>query len=225
LSTRIERDVLLGLLKSRRLLIDEIQSTYNVPDEVLDEILWRNQELVSVDGRVVSVKNPLELALRLLEEGVSIGRISEVLDWRDFEQLASHVMSEHGFMVETNVMLTTPVRIQIDVVGVDVASGIGIAVDCKHWNHNTKSKLIEAGLKQVERVRKISLYYEYFKKRYSLFNYVREVIPIILTLQTPLLRVYSGVIYVSAREFNSFLREYRYVMDLYEVKPVKIGKE
>ncbi|ADV65036.1 restriction endonuclease [Desulfurococcus mucosus] len=217
----LEKEILLRILGSRRILLDELEALYRVPEENLLGILERNRDIIALNGRTVAAVKPLELALRLLEQGVSIERISRAVDWRDFEQLASYVMSEHGYLVESNITLTTPVRLEIDVVGVDTASGLGIAVDCKHWSHNTRGKLIEAGTRHVERLEKALSHYDYLKEKYLVFKHLKEAVPVILTLRQPSFRAYGNVVFISVREFNEFLGNIRYIIDVFGVKPVK----
>ncbi|AFL66488.1 restriction endonuclease [Desulfurococcus amylolyticus] len=221
----LEKEILLRILKSRRILVDEVQAAYGVVDDVLDKLLGDNRDFITVNGRMIIVDKPLELALKLLDQGVSVKRVSEALEWRDFEKLASTIMSGHGYIVETNVFLSSPVRFEIDVVGVDPVSRLGILVDCKHWSHNTRWRLIEAGARQIERLGKLISHYEHVRSRYRVFDYMREAIPLILTLQTPVVRVYENVLYVSIREFNDFLNNIRYVIESFNIRPVKLVQE
>ncbi|MCY0868643.1 MAG: hypothetical protein OWQ48_05390 [Desulfurococcus sp.] len=218
----VERSILLKILEFRRMLIDELSSLHGISEERLREILEKYSGLVDINGRIVVAVKPLELALKLLEQGVSVERISRVVSWRDFERLAAYIMSENKYLVESNMTLTAPVRLEVDVTGVDPASGLTVIVDCKHWSHNTRGRLIEAGVRHLERVAKIIQYYDHLKSKYRILEYARSVIPVILTLQTPPLRVYEGVLYVNAREFNEFLVNIRYVMDVFEVKPLHL---
>mgnify|MGYP001772694855 CR=1 FL=1 len=218
----LEKEILLRILKSRRVLIDEVQAAYGVVDDVLDKLLGDNRDFITVNGRMIIVDKPLELALKLLDQGVSVKRVSEALEWSDFEKLASTIMSGHGYIVETNVSLSSPVRFEIDVVGVDPVSRLGILVDCKHWSHNTRWRLIEAGARQIERLEKLISYYEHVRSRYRVLDHIREAIPLILTLQTPVVRVYENVLYVSIREFNDFLNNIRYVIESFNIKPFRV---
>jgi len=105
-----------------------------------------------VNEEVIVVVNSIELAIALSERGVELKRISEHLNWRDFEAFTSRILEESGYQCSPRrVKLTTPVRFEIDVIGVDPISGIGLVVDCKHWSIASRSRLVEAAERHYER--------------------------------------------------------------------------
>lgn len=217
-----ESRVLMTILKYRRILIGELAFLTSLPEDTVLEIIAGNKEFIKISGSEASVVNPVELALKLLSQGIEARRISELLNWRDFEFFTSRILSESQYEVEHSVSLTSPVRFEIDVLGVDPSTGFSLAVDCKHWSITTPSRLKNAAENHNARVGKLVKYYPYVKSKYRILEKVKSITPIIITLLTPGIRVHANVLVISIRELPSFLQEKYAVLDYFEVKPLKI---
>jgi len=217
-----ESRVLMTILKYRRLLIGELASLTSLPEDTVLEIIAGNKEFIKISGSEASVVNPVELALKLLSQGIEARRISELLNWRDFEFFTSRILSESQYEVEHSVSLTSPVRFEIDVLGIDPSTGFSLAVDCKHWSITTPSRLKNATENHYARVGKLVKYYSYVKSKYRILEKAKSIIPIIITLLTPGIRVHANVLVISIRELPSFLVDKYAVLDYFEVKPLKI---
>ena len=217
-----ESRVLMTILKYRRLLIGELASLTSLPEDTVLEIIAGNKEFIKMGGSEASVVNPVELALKLLSQGIEARRISELLNWRDFEFFTSRILSESQYEVEHSVSLTSPVRFEIDVLGVDPSTGFSLAVDCKHWSITTPSRLKNAAENHNARVGKLVKYYPYVKSKYRILEKAKSITPLIITLLKPGIRVHANVLVISIRELPSFLQEKYAVLDYFEVKPLKI---
>jgi len=217
-----ESRVLMTILKYRRILIGELASLTSLPEDAVLEIIAGNKEFIKISGSEASVINPVELALKLLSRGVEARRISELLDWRDFEFFTSRILSESQYEVEHSVSITSPVRFELDVLGVDPSTGFSLAVDCKHWSITTPSRLKNAAENHNARVWKLVKYYSYVKSKYRILEKAKSITPLIITLLTPGIRVHANVLVISIRELPSFLVDKYAVLDYFEVKPLKI---
>ncbi|MCC6054975.1 MAG: hypothetical protein LM589_06650 [Thermosphaera sp.] len=217
-----ESRVLMTILKYRRILIGELASLTSLPEDTVLEIIAGNKEFIKISGSEASVVNPVELALKLLSQGIEARRISELLNWRDFEFFTSRILSESQYEVEHSVSLTSPARFEIDVLGVDPSTGFSLAVDCKHWSITTPSRLKNAAENHNARVGKLVKYYPYVKSKYRILEKAKSITPLIITLLTPRVRVHANVLVISIRELLSFLQEKYTVLDYFEVKPLKI---
>jgi hypothetical protein len=217
-----ESRVLMTILKYRRILIGELAFLTSLPEDTVLEIIAGNKEFIKISGSEASVVNPVELALKLLSQGIEARRISELLNWRDFEFFTSRILSESQYEVEHSVSLTSPVRFEIDVLGVDPSTGFSLAVDCKHWSITTPSRLKNAAENHNARVGKLVKYYPYVKSKYRILEKAKSITPLIITLLKPGIRVHANVLVISIRELPSFLQEKYTVLDYFEVKPLKI---
>jgi hypothetical protein len=220
----VELRILEFLLSKRRALVGEVASLLGYSESLVTEVVERYSDLVKLVGEEVIVVNSIELALTLSERGVELKRISEYLNWRDFEAFTSRILEESGYQVERSVKLTTPVRFEIDVLGIDPVSGIGLVVDCKHWSIASRSRLLEAAERHYERVEKLVKYYSRVKQLYRVLEKATRLVPVVITLTTPSIRVYSRVLFASIRELPAFLRDLHVILDHYEVEPISAPK-
>lgn len=217
-----ESRVLLAVLKYRRMLLGELLSLTGCSGEVVTRILEKYPDTVRIQGEEVIALDPLLLALKLLGMNVELRKVSELLDWKDFEMFSSNVLEEAGYDVVHGLKMTGPARFEIDVFAVEPSTGFSIAVDCKHWSSRPPSKLMEAAARHSERVKKMIKHYPLVKSKYKTIKSAKHVIPLIVTLLTPTIRVHDGVLLLSIKELPHFLVEKYNVMEYFEVKPIKV---
>jgi hypothetical protein len=110
--------------------------------------------LVALEGRSLTLRpgDRVLVGCYLLQRGVSVEKLSRVLDWREFEDLVSKFLAAQSFTTWRNFRMRKPTR-EIDVIG--LFSGFAIAFDCKHWQRAGLSSLSLAAEKQTQRVRQL----------------------------------------------------------------------
>jgi len=213
------------LLKYRKLLLSELSNLSSIPREILAEKLRAVSSYIRVSGEEVVVEKPLELALYLAKMGFPLKELAAYIDWRDFEKFAAEILSAHNYAVLTNFLATRPARFEIDVIGVDPGSGRGIFVDCKHWSRSgSRTALLEAMEKHASRVEKFVKYFSWFRDKWIHFTRLREIVPVIVTLTTPVVRAHKSVIAVSIQELNQFLIDIHTVLDAFGIVTIKVKK-
>ena len=148
---------------------------------------WKN------DSVFFHESDKLKTAFFAISNGSPIEEVSEYLNWKDFEALVSQILSENGFYVEKNVILTKP-RMEIDVIGKKL--NVEILIDCKHWKRMNESVLNDIVNKQVNRV-----------KRYV--NDIGQIIavPAIVTLHQEQITFITKVPIIPITQLSSFLDE------------------
>jgi hypothetical protein len=134
--------------------------------------------------------NTAELALRI---GCDIEQVSTYLTWKDFEKLASELLTSFGYRTRTNVRLAKP-RMEVDVVGTAL-DGFTLAVDCKHWKRNNLSSVSSFCYKQAARAKRLI---EDDKS-------ISQVVPVVLTLHAESISFVHEVPLVPILKFRSFL--------------------
>lgn len=161
---------------------------------VLDFLAARGIGRLVGGNPVFSASDRLKTAILLLHAGCDIRLVSEQLSWRDFEGLASEILTSFGYMTTTNMRLTKP-RIEIDVVG--ISSGMAVLVDCKHWKRSNGSLISAFAKKQEARALRL------VREDQRIVN----AVPVILTLNTESVRFFEGVPVVPVIQFKSFLAD------------------
>ena len=139
----------------------------------------------------------MKLAILALQSGNDIETISEYLTWQDFEAFASDLLNLAGYVSERDLRFSKPIRMQIDVLGINNNSQLAIVADCKHWKRNDLSSLSSCANRQAERASKLLAH----RRKIS------YAIPIILTLHAINIRSVDGVPLVPVFKFESFVEE------------------
>lgn len=137
--------------------IDEFCATSGIPGrsvakDVVEFLLARG--IGRADGATLhfSGRDRVEAAILAIGSGCDPEQVSSNLSWKDFEDLASQVLTSLGYRTRTNVRFTKP-RMEIDVVGVD--GGFAIAFDCKHWKRGNFSAISTHCIRQTARVQEL----------------------------------------------------------------------
>lgn len=220
----LEQNLITALLKHRRLLIDELSTLTGLDREILMDRLADIGESVKIVGEEVFVRDVLGLVEHALDAGLEIGKLSRLVSWRDFENIASEIMSIHGYETLNNLVASTPFRFQIDVFAIDTPTGRGLVVDCKHWATSSPSRLAEAARNHYVRTLKLAQSINSLSLKYPIIKNTKYLLPIVITLTTPSLRSFQNVLIVSIRELNRFLQEIFYVIEEFKIKPVSVLK-
>jgi hypothetical protein len=217
-------DLVVFLLKHRRLFLDELARLSRLSRQILIEKLNELEGSIEVRGEEVIVKDVFKLVEYGLGKGLEIGKLGSLVDWKDFEKLSSEIFSLHGYETINNVMIYSPIRLQVDVVAIHAATGLSFIVDCKHWFASSKSRLAQAAFLHYERTVKLSKTILQASTKYPLLRKARLLVPLIVTLLTPPLRSHQNVLIVSIRELNNVLLEAHYVLEEFNIKPISVIK-
>jgi hypothetical protein len=142
-----------------------------------------------------SKADKMKLAMLALQRGCDIESISKSISWKDFEALASEILSLCGYLTRTNIRLSKPSRIEIDVIGVN--QKLAIVADCKHWRRYSISSISSYAEKQTQRTKIL------FKAK----DYIACAIPVILTLYSMDVEFIGGVPIVPISKFKSFIED------------------
>ena len=143
----------------------------------------------------------MKLAMLALQRGCDIESISKSISWKDFEALTSEILGLYGYLTKTNIRLSKPSRIEIDVIGIN-NNKLAIVADCKHWKRYSLSSISSYAEKQIERTKILSR-----AKRRTKQDNIAHAIPIILTLYSVDVEFIDGVPIVPISKFKSFIED------------------
>jgi len=143
-----------------------------------------------------------------IQMGVDIEELSKMLNWKDFEILATNILDSCGYIAHHGLRLKKP-RAEIDVVG--IKNGVALLIDCKHWKRSSPSELSKFALMQVKRA-------ETFVRANK--EQIRFAIPAILTLHSESITFADDVPVIPIIKFRSFLNEmHGYLNEIGKVAP------
>ena len=115
--------------------------------------------------------------------------------------MTSEILGLYGYLTKTNIRLSKPSRIEIDVIGIN-NNKLAIVVDCKHWKRYSLSSISSYAEKQIERTNILLK-----AKRRTKHDSIAHAIPIILTLYSMDIQFVDGVSIVPISKFKSFIEE------------------
>lgn len=144
----IEGDLLISLLehsKGGSVSNKVLNLDARFPPSVIRKLLRRMQKerLLNLRGAFVEINQVqrFELASRAVTLGADVERLSRVLHWKEFEQMAGLVLERTGFSVDRNVRFKSEGhRFEIDVVG--RKEPLFVCIDCKHWHRAISSSAL-----------------------------------------------------------------------------------
>ena len=210
------RDFLIGLLESTlsraRVPISHLResirdSTASIQSKIED--CEKRGLLRCVDDWIeVDSNQRLMLAIEALKAEADVGRVCRVLDWREFEELASKALEANGFSVTKHLMFKhSGHRYEIDVVG--SKEPLLICADCKHWKSGLGRRRIQnAARKQFERMRSLAEEMPRQASRLGITAWNRVVIlPTVITLSDTTRGLHEGIPIVPMLRLRSFLKE------------------
>lgn len=169
----------------------------NTARSVLKYLVKRGIGQISRNSYSFSKADRMKVAILALQSGNDIETISRYLSWQDFEAFASDLLDLAGYVAECDLRFSKPIRMQIDVLGINYNSHLAIVADCKHWKRNDLSSISSYAIRQADRTSKLLVH----RRKIS------HAIPIILTLHAMDIRFVDGIPLVPVAKFNSFIEE------------------
>ena len=206
-------EVIISILKlskgepiSHVLVKNEARLPLSTTDRLLQR-LQREKLVYVLDGLLqTSVLQRVGLAVRAIELGADYERVSGMLHWKEFENIAAVALEMHGYTVTSNVRFKEGGRRwEIDIVG--CRKPLVVCADCKHWHHDmhpsSLKKIVE---EQVERTRALaeSLPNPAVKIECASWDSVR-FIPTVLSLLVGRFKFYDNIPIVPVLQLQDFL--------------------
>jgi len=215
------RDILLALLmntKDTPIELSSLSENTRVTDEALNiyiNILDR-ESLVDIDGDQISasLNQRLQLAVKAVQAGADLERISRSLGWLEFEEFVAFTFEENGYKVMRRFRFNADGRRwEIDVLA--LRNSLVVCVECKHWSKGlgnmTARRIVESHL---EKVKVLSQNFSEAGGRVNLDGWRRATfVPITLSLQPATKKIYRRMPVVSVFELPRFINEFEGQMD------------
>jgi Holliday junction resolvase-like predicted endonuclease len=189
-----------------------IKNDTRFPTTVVKKLLQRLQN----DGLIYFRRGMLQtsdaqrlgLAVRAVEAGAGIDKVSSLLHWKEFEAITALAFEHNCYSVVGNLRFKQGIRrYEIDIIG--CRKPFVVCVDCKHWHHGfSKSTLNRVVEEQVERVRALARSLPNPKVRLECGSWSSaKFVPVILSLIKNELKFCAGVPVVPILELQDFLSQ------------------
>ena len=162
---QIEAEMIISLLKSSKegtISLELVNTDLRIPSRLHQKLLQKLQkdDLIYVrDGLVETDKQQrVRLAIRAIQLGADIERVSSFLHWKEFEDMAAVAFERNEFRVKRTLRFKScGRRWEIDVVA--LKKPIVVCIDCKHWHRglrpSTMKKIVAEQLTRVSALAKL----------------------------------------------------------------------
>jgi Holliday junction resolvase-like predicted endonuclease len=211
----VELNLLISLLKFTKegpVLTEAVKKDARLPSATMLKLLGKLQqeELVYLkeDNVEVDSSSRLKLAVKAASLGGDVERISNLLCWQEFEEIAAFALKSNGFSVANNVRFKHAGRKwEIDVVG--CKKPIVICVDCKHWQHGLSPSALRRIVDlQVERTHALADSLPNLSVKLECTKWSRaHFIPAVLSLWPSAYKFYEDVPIVPVLQIQDFINQ------------------
>jgi len=172
-------------------------------EEIVHAMIEANA-LEAADDHYV-VRDPLAALAVLRRLGIDPTPYIDYVDWRDFENYVASTLEALGFETHLDVKSTSIKRFQIDVLGLDTVSRIGLVVECKHWSRSRLRALQEEAERLVKRARRFVDSCEWIAIHIPSIRRVRIFVPMIVAIRSVSPPIVMGIPIVEVFKLRDFV--------------------
>jgi len=211
----IERELIISILKLTKngLISTEVVSKdAKTPSTVAKNLLKKlqNDGLIYLQDEVIEVDGlkRLKLAVRSIELGADLERVSGFLDWKEFENIAVIAFERNGYSAKKNLRFKhAGRRWEMDIVG--CKKPIVVCVDCKHWHHGMYPSAIRRIVEeQVERTSALAESLSRLAGEIKCTSWSRvKLVPAVISLITARSKFYNRVPIVPVLQLQDFINQ------------------
>jgi len=211
----VERNLLISILKLTKtgpIQLKLVSRDAHIPIQVADEMLRKlsDARLIKYAGQLIEVSpnQRARMAIHAVKLGADLERVCNVLEWKEFENIAATAFEANNYAVKTRFRFKwAGRRWEIDVLG--CKEPLVACVDCKQWHRNwRRSAIIKTVELQVERTRALAEALVSLRESVGLVNWKEAIlVPIILSLVPSPFKFYNNVPIVPVLQLPDFLNE------------------
>ena len=168
---------------------------------------------VNSEGTIeVDREKRIDLAMILVEQGVEIVDVVELMTWKDFEGLVAGILSENSFSCTESFRRrgTADIKgMEIDVIG--IRGRTALAIDAKMWSvrGGKASALRTASEKQKQRTNRLITQLERLSNKLpSMTKGQYTIFPIMVTWLVEEVEMHEGVPVVPVFKLNGFIQDF-----------------
>lgn len=216
-----QRDILIALLENtQKKPVDSstLREMIRVTDEAYSTYMTHLTSNGLIDEELgnitASLNQRLELAIKAVQAGGDLERVSRALGWLEFEEIVARIFEENGYDVKRRFRFQAGGRRwEIDILA--TRRPLIVCAECKHWakglGNTTARRIAEIHLEKVET---LSRSVRGLKGRMGIEGWGQAtMIPMALSLQPARERIYRRIPVVSVYGLPGFLSEFEAQMD------------
>jgi len=216
-----QREILIALLENtQKKPVDSstLREMIRVTDEAYSTYmthLTSNGFIEEERGNITaSLNQRLELAIKAVQAGGDLERVSRALGWLEFEEIVARIFEENGYDVKRRFRFQADGRRwEIDILA--TRRPLIVCAECKHWmkglGNTTARRIAEIHLEKVET---LSRSVGDLQGRMGIEGWGQAtMIPMTLSLQPARERIYRRIPVVSVYGLPGFLSEFEAQMD------------
>jgi Holliday junction resolvase-like predicted endonuclease len=216
-----QRDILIALLENtQKKPVDSstLREMIRVTDEAYSTYMTHLTSNGLIDEELgnitASLNQRLELAIKAVQAGGDLERVSRALGWLEFEEIVARIFEENGYDVKRRFRFQADGRRwEIDILA--TRRPLIVCAECKHWakglGNTTARRITETHLKKVET---LSRSVGDLQGRMGIEGWGQAtMIPMTLSLQPARERIYRRIPVVSVYGLPGFLSEFEAQMD------------
>jgi len=217
----IERELIISVLKltkSGHTSFEVISKDAKIPLIIAENLVKKlqNNGAVYLRNKVVSVDSlkRLKLALRAVQLGGDVERVSGFLDWKEFENIAAIAFEQNGYSVMRNLRFKhAGRRWEMDIIA--CKKPIVACIDCKHWHHGMYPSAIKRIVEeQVERTSALAEFLPKLTEKIECTSWNRvKLVPAVLSLTAVRSKFYNKVPIVPVLQLQDFISQLPAYMD------------
>jgi hypothetical protein len=215
-----EREALLAILRATRGQPSSRDGVmgFSRSNEVMSLVLGRliDEGLISEDQGVLRASHGqrLRIAIKAVNAGAGVDRVSRALGWQEFEDISAHIFEENGFSVRRRFRFKVQGRgMEVDVVA--CRRPHIICAECKRWSRGLGGSAVGRAVEaHVDKVRRLGENLPKLVRRLGLVGWSEAIItPAAITLTSTAAKIYEGVPIIPILELPSFLSEFEANLD------------
>ncbi|MCL2358933.1 nuclease-related domain-containing protein [Candidatus Bathycorpusculum sp.] len=202
----------LKLTKNGVALTKDINTEAKLPSTVCMILLQKlqNENLIKLKNDTIETdsENRMQIAVKAITMGADIQRISTLLHWKEFEEIAAVALKSNGYTVYNNVRFKHENRrYEIDVIG--CRKPLVVSIDCKHWAHTiTPATMRKIAEEQTKRTKALAYTLPNAKLKLQCTQWEKaKFIPTILSLMPNTNKFYNKVPIVQILSLQDFINQ------------------
>lgn len=211
----VERDILVSVLRLTvrgKARIEDISRNAGTIIQVTFNILKKYSKMrffrLEDDSVIMEKGRRIKLAVHLVELGADLERVSDLLNWAEFEDISSEALEANGFSVIKHFRFKwSKRRWEIDILG--FKNPVVVAVDCKHWHRGwRRSAIMRIVELQIKRTHALAEASAFLREKMNTLNWKRAVfVPVVLSLFPGPLKFHMNTPIVPVLQIRNFLNE------------------